>query len=151
MKKSELQQLIKEEIVKALNENSEGDYEYMLYSLFSDENNIKQKFPNSKIIKIDDGIKIEFPESYYIDEGFDDDPIAEGWGVFDSLKILTQINPFEQQTKFQYNIYIETEPEEAINYTDSIQGGNSISNLKILHTWLDSIEPASKYYDDYYK
>ena len=43
MKKSELQQLIKEEIKRALNENSEGDYEYMLYSLFSDENNIKQK------------------------------------------------------------------------------------------------------------
>ena len=83
-----------------------------------------------------------------IDEGFDDDPIEEGWGVFNSLKILTQINPFVQQTKFQYNIYIETDPEEAINYTDSIQGGNSISNLKILHTWFDMMQPAYNYYSN---
>ena len=148
MKKSQLKQIIKEEILKVLNEISDGDYESMLYSLYADENNIKQQFPNSKITKIKNGIKIEFPEPYYIDEGFDDDPIEEGWGVFNSLKILTQINPFVQQTKFQYNIYIETDPEEAINYTDSIQGGKSISNLKILHTWFDMMQPAYNYYSN---
>mgnify|MGYP007090459901 CR=1 FL=1 len=116
---------------------------YMLMKII-----IKKRFPNSKITKIKNGIKIEFPEPYYIDEGFDDDPIEEGWGVFNSLKILTQINPFVQQTKFQYNIYIETDPEEAINYTDSIQGGQSISNLKILHTWFDMMQPAYNYYSN---
>ena len=148
MKKSQLKQLIKEEIRKVLNEISDGDYESMLYSLYADENNIKKRFPNSKITKIKNGIKIEFPEPYYIDEGFDDDPIEEGWGVFNSLKVLTQINPFVQQTEFQYNIYIETDPYEAINYTDSIQGGKSISNLKILHTWFDMMQPAYNYYSN---
>ena len=56
MKKSELKQIIKEEIHRALNENSEGDYEYMLYSLFSDENNIKQ----NSIASLKNAVKNQF-------------------------------------------------------------------------------------------
>jgi hypothetical protein len=136
-------------LVDLLKENTEGDYEYMLYSLYADENNIKQQFSNSKVIKIKDGIKIEFPEPYYIDEGFDDDPIEEGWGIFNYIKILVQENAFKNSPEFQYNIYIEGEEKEPINYNEEIMSSNRnrITNIQTLHNWLNMFQPAFKYYN----
>ena len=122
-----------------LKESLNGDYEYMLYSLYASENKIKQFFPGSKIIKIKDGIKVEFPEPYYVNT-LDNHPEdeEEGYGIFNHMIIKVAEWDYSRDGVYTYDIIL---PAGSIN-RESVE---YISNMNKLYNWLSMMHSVKSW------
>jgi len=135
-------------LLNILKENLDGDYEYMLYSLYAGENKIKQLFPGSKITKIENGIKVKFSEPYYVNT-LDNHPEDEdeGYGIFNSMIIKVNHLPAEysKEDVYTYDIILPTGDtgEEHYNmesFTDLLNTNSLYNFLKDIHSvseWLE--------------
>ena len=127
-------------LVDILKESLNGDYEYMLYSLYASENKIKQLFPGSKITKIKDGIKVEFSEPYYVNT-LDNHPEdeEEGYGIFNHMIIKVAEGEYDGDGVYTYDIILPIGHinRESLDYLSNMNElYNFLSMMHSVKSWL---------------